>query len=95
MDAGERDKRDQIESFQKAVAIVTAWMNDDDEDRIELVNRLVQTYAAEGGVERVLEGLLSLATALAVELRKARPQYHTEEEVLQRLSAYYEAHWGE
>jgi hypothetical protein len=56
-----------------------------------LLNQVARTYAAGVGVERLIEGLVSLATELAVELRKARPEYGTEEEILQRLSAFYAA----
>src|SRR5215216_5881782 len=90
-DAVDQDKRDKVENLQKGVALVTAWIEHDD-GGIDLLNDLVHAYAAnERGVAPLLEGLVSLATALLIELRAAGPEYGTEQKILQRISAEWAA----
>jgi hypothetical protein len=87
----DQDRRDRIENLQKGIALVTAWIQHD-EGGFVLLNDLVHAYAAdERGVERMMEGLVSLATALLIELQAARPEYGTEQQILQRISAEFAA----
>ena len=87
----DQDKRDKVENLQKGVALVTAWIEHDD-GGIDLLNDLVHAYAAhERGVASLIEGLVSLATALLIELRAAAPEYGTEQKILQRISAEWAA----
>ena len=87
----DQDKRDKVENLQKGVALVTAWIERDD-GGIDLLNDLVHAYAAdERGVTPLIEGLVSLATALLIELRAAAPEYGTEQKILQRISAEWAA----
>jgi hypothetical protein len=82
-----------VETLQMGVAIVTAWA-EHDEPNIDLIDDLVRTYASETSANRVIEGLITVAGLLLVELRKAKPKY-TEQELLQRLSAFYAAQEGD
>jgi hypothetical protein len=83
-----------LANLQMAFGIVTAW-NDQDDPNVELINEIVQSYAAETSVDDVIAGLISLCGLLAVEFSKISKTYDTSAKVLQRLSAFYAAQEGE
>ena len=75
------------ENLQKAITLVTAWVEHGDDSGRDLVAELVQSYAAEDGMLPMILGLLSLATGLVIQLQKARPELGTEQEILQQFAA--------
>lgn len=78
-----------LDLMQRAIAIVTAW-GEDETPNVDLIGKLARDYIAEDGNDatHLIEGMVSLAGILAVEVSKATG--FSFNEVLQRLSTTYE-----